>query len=230
MLLLHLGALLGAWLWPGEQAGSPATQHTPAHPVVMLWRNASMAPLEAPAAPLARLAPAPRVVSTPPVQTTVVAPPAPPLQTPPMSSVSLAPAGAATEAPTPVVASTAGAAAAATAATAATAAATTPATAANPPPAAPALVQARADHQRCPSANHPPALRERGIEGLVQLRVLVDSQGQASQVQLLASSGWRMFDEAALAMARGCRFHPARQADRAVDSWVEFPVRFALQG
>lgn len=152
--------------------------------------------------------------------------PTPPLLTPPISSVSLAQTGAAADVALPAVASTAGAAAA----HAATWTTTAPATAAAPPPAAPALVHARADHQRCPRPHHPPALRERGIEGLVQLRVLVDSQGQPSQVQLLASSGWRLFDEAALAMARGCRFHPARQADRAVDSWVEFPVRFALQG
>ena len=86
-----------------------------------------------------------------------------------------------------------------------------------------------ADHAHCPPARHPAALQERGIEGLVRLRVQVLAQGQAGQVLLQASSGWRLMDEAALASARACRFRPAKDGERQVDSWVEFPVRFALR-
>jgi len=98
-------------------------------------------------------------------------------------------------------------------------------------PAAPAPAAPRrspAGHAGCADVPHPLALRERGIEGLVQLRVQVGSDGRARQVQLLGSSGWRLFDEAALAKARSCRFRPAFEGDTAVESWVEFPVRFAL--
>jgi protein TonB len=95
---------------------------------------------------------------------------------------------------------------------------------------APPLVIARADRQQCPPAPHPAALRERGIEGAVLLRVKVDVQGRAADVQLLAGSGWRLFDEAALQQVRACRFIPATQGGQAIDSWVEFPVRFALAG
>jgi protein TonB len=91
-------------------------------------------------------------------------------------------------------------------------------------------VLAHADRQRCPPASHPAALRERGIEGSVLLRVKVDAQGRAADVQLQSSSGWRLFDEAALQQARACRFIPATQDGQAIDSWVEFPVRFALVG
>jgi protein TonB len=84
------------------------------------------------------------------------------------------------------------------------------------------------DHEACGRATHPAILRERGIEGLVRLRVLVGADGRARDVQLGASSGWRLFDEAALAQARGCRYRPAREDGVAVDSWVEYPVRFAL--
>jgi periplasmic protein TonB len=87
---------------------------------------------------------------------------------------------------------------------------------------------ARADHRRCTPATHPSALRERGIEGAVILRVKVNIQGRADDVQLVASSGWRLFDEAAVQQAHGCHFHPAHQGGRAVDSWVEFAVRFEL--
>jgi protein TonB len=92
------------------------------------------------------------------------------------------------------------------------------------------LVTARADRQQCPPAPHPAALRERGIEGAVLLRVKVDMQGRPADVQLLSGSGWRLFDEAALQQVRACRFIPATQDGQAIDSWVEFPVRFALAG
>lgn len=110
-------------------------------------------------------------------------------------------------------------------AVATTATAATTVTAPQPP-----IRLARADYFRCSPPAHPPALRERGIEGAVTLRVRVDAQGRAAEVQLLAGSGWRLFDEAALHQVRGCRFIPAMRGDQAIDSWVEFPVRFVLSG
>jgi protein TonB len=102
---------------------------------------------------------------------------------------------------------------------------------AKPIPAPPApRILADAVRQSCPPASHPAALRERGIEGSVLLRVKVDAHGRPAEVQLQSSSGWRLFDEAALRQARACRFTPATQDGQAIDSWVEFPVRFALVG
>lgn len=104
-------------------------------------------------------------------------------------------------------------------------------TRADPTPYQPApVVIAHADRHRCPPAPHPAALRERGIEGAVVLRVKVDAQGRPADVQVQSGSGWRLFDEAALQQVRACRFIPATQGGQAVDSWVEFPVRFALAG
>jgi protein TonB len=109
-----------------------------------------------------------------------------------------------------------------------------PAVAAAPAPAPqhetaplPALQAAR--RAACAPAPHPPALRERGVEGIVRLRVWVDELGRAGQVLLAASSGWRLFDDAAMAQARRCPFHPAQRGSEPVGSWVEFPVRFALE-
>lgn len=97
--------------------------------------------------------------------------------------------------------------------------------------ASPALARPQtADHRACARAPYPAALRERGIQGELMLRVHVAPDGHAAEVQLLASSGWRLFDEAALAQARGCRFRPAQADGRAVAQWVEFPVKFALDG
>jgi protein TonB len=96
-------------------------------------------------------------------------------------------------------------------------------------PAAARFVAVPADRRQCPEARYPALLRSRGIEGTVQLRVQVASDGRAGAVELLQGSGFRLLDEAALAQARGCRFEPAREGHQAVDSWVEFAVRFALQ-
>jgi len=153
--------------------------------------------------------------------------PRPPLQAPP---------GWAAELPVPVVAPVR--AVAAMPAVLPGAAVAVSAEAPAPAPAAEAVLQAAAeapprhrvaaDHSACARVPHPAVLRERGIEGRVQLRVQVGADGRARQVQLQGSSGWRLFDEAALAQARDCRFRPALEGDAAVESWVEFAVRFAL--
>ena len=83
--------------------------------------------------------------------------------------------------------------------------------------------------ERHMARHYPPLLRERGIEGQVLLRVRVDEQGQAAEVQVRnGGSGWRLLDEAARALALGCRFVPAKRGEQTLASWVEYPVRFAL--
>ena len=87
------------------------------------------------------------------------------------------------------------------------------------PPPAPTLAapatMARADHRHCPQVPHPPLLRERGIEGVVHLLVRVSAEGLPAEVRVGTGSGWR-------------RFLPARRGGTPVESWVDFPVRFAL--
>lgn len=89
------------------------------------------------------------------------------------------------------------------------------------------------EHRLCSerqTARHYPALlRERGIEGRVLLRVKVDELGQAAEVLVLGGSGWRLLDEAAREVARACPYLPARRGEQRLASWVEIPVRFALQ-
>jgi len=107
-------------------------------------------------------------------------------------------------------------------------ASTPPHLAAAPADLARSLRAAQADHRHCAPAPYPPALRERGIEGAVTVRVRVDTQGHAADVRVMSGSGFRLFDEAALRQVRSCRFQPAMRGDAAHESWVEFPVRFAL--
>ncbi len=90
-----------------------------------------------------------------------------------------------------------------------------------------------ADHRFCSerqTARHYPALlRERGIQGQVVLRVKVDAEGRASEVLISGGSGWRLLDEAARRVAESCPYIPARRGEQRLVSWVEYPVRFALQ-
>lgn len=210
VLLLHaLGlALLWGGSWPaGPAAREPLTLRLIASPPVP---SAPAAPPVAPVPPAAAaaMAAAPALPAPAPLAVAVLSspPPAPPTA-----------AGAAGPAP-PAVASPA------------------PATPAPPALAAPAVTVALgsaeplqpARRAACPPAPHPPLLRERGIEGLVRLRVWVDELGRAGDVRVAASSGFRLFDEAAVAQARRCPYEAARQGQREVASWVEFPVRFAL--
>ena len=80
-----------------------------------------------------------------------------------------------------------------------------------------------------PRPDYPITLRQRGIEGTVWLRVRVDRSGLPEQIILFKTSGYRLFDEAALRAVARWRFRPARSNGQHIASWVEFPVRFILQ-
>ncbi|MEY3673054.1 MAG: hypothetical protein RI904_2711 [Pseudomonadota bacterium] len=89
---------------------------------------------------------------------------------------------------------------------------------------------ARPEHHLNPPPDYPLMLRQRGIEGTVWLRVRVDRSGLPEQIVLFKTSGYRLFDEAALRAVARWRFKPAKSQGTAMASWVEFPVRFTLQG
>ena len=89
---------------------------------------------------------------------------------------------------------------------------------------------AQPTHALNPPPDYPITLRQRGIEGTVWLRVRVDRSGLPEQIILFKTSGYRLFDEAALRAVARWRFRPARSNGQYLASWVEFPVRFILQG
>jgi protein TonB len=122
----------------------------------------------------------------------------------------------------------------AAAATTTTAVAPLPAVVQPPSPTATDLpATLPADHRLCSerqTARHYPALlRDRGIQGLVRLRVKIDPEGRAAEVVIAGGSGWRLLDEAARRVAESCPYTPARRGDQRLVSWIEYPVRFALQ-
>jgi protein TonB len=89
---------------------------------------------------------------------------------------------------------------------------------------------AQPTHILNPRPDYPITLRQRGIEGTVWLRVRVDRSGLPEQIILFKTSGYRLFDEAALRAVARWRFRPARSNGQYLASWVEFPVHFILQG
>lgn len=94
----------------------------------------------------------------------------------------------------------------------------------------PAIEPPRADaaYLRNLPPDYPKVLLRRGVEGRVLVRARVGNDGRCSQVQLKETSGFRLFDEAALAAVKGWRFVPARQGGQAVVAWVEVPIDFRI--
>jgi periplasmic protein TonB len=98
------------------------------------------------------------------------------------------------------------------------------------PPANPTAPRFDADYLQNPAPRYPPLARRMRQEGKVVLRVLVDSGGGASQIEVRNSSGSDVLDEAALEAVKRWRFVPARRDDQPVAAWVLVPITFTLQG
>ena len=75
---------------------------------------------------------------------------------------------------------------------------------------------------------YPPALLEQGIEGLVLLRLYVDSAGHvvSDSTRIAESSGYPALDSAALAGSPELRFSPALQQGRPIAAPFIQPVQF----
>jgi protein TonB len=63
----------------------------------------------------------------------------------------------------------------------------------------------------------------------VLLRVFVNPDGGASQVEIRESSGFERLDKAARDTVRRWRFVPARQGDKGVAAWVLVPISFSIR-
>jgi TonB family protein len=75
---------------------------------------------------------------------------------------------------------------------------------------------------------YPPRLLEQNIEGRVTLQALIDTVGRVVSVQVMASSGERLFEQAAEEAVWQCRFRPYRPDGRTA-SEVFAVFRFAFR-
>lgn len=76
---------------------------------------------------------------------------------------------------------------------------------------------------------YPKNLRERGIEGKVILKVLLDKEGKVQEIQIFESSGYETFDHVAIESVWQWRFKPAKKEDQSRESWVLIPINFQIK-
>ena len=77
---------------------------------------------------------------------------------------------------------------------------------------------------------YPDVARQRGWEGTVILKALVDKDGTCSQVAVEKSSGHDILDDAATEAVKDWEFSPARMGDSPYPALTRIPVRFVLSG
>ncbi len=76
---------------------------------------------------------------------------------------------------------------------------------------------------------YPKRASDRGIEGYVELSVLIDQNGYIQQVKVLEAKPPDVFEEAATETVRNWRFTPALYKGEPVSSWARQKITFRLQ-
>jgi protein TonB len=116
-----------------------------------------------------------------------------------------------------------------------------PAASAAPAPSAPTaqasdsrqpliLPNLNADYLDNPAPYYPEAARERGEQGKVLVRALINPDGTVAELAMKRSSGFPDLDRSALETVKKWRFVPARRGAAAVSAWVVVPISFSLEG
>ena len=76
---------------------------------------------------------------------------------------------------------------------------------------------------------YPRIAKKSGWEGTVLVRVTVETNGRASQVELSRSSGHKVLDNAAVKAVKRWSFRPARDGNIPIRSVVVVPLKFSLK-
>ncbi len=76
---------------------------------------------------------------------------------------------------------------------------------------------------------YPRIAKKSGWEGTVLVRVTVEKNGRASQVDVSRSSGHKVLDDAALKAIKRWTFSPARDGNIPIKSVVVIPLKFSLK-
>lgn len=79
-----------------------------------------------------------------------------------------------------------------------------------------------------PPPFYPRTARALGLEGTVELNVLVDAGGRVRDLKLFKSSGHKMLDRAAMESVKNWLFEPGKKGSHPVDMWVVVPMVFKL--
>jgi protein TonB len=92
------------------------------------------------------------------------------------------------------------------------------------------LPNLNADYLDNPAPRYPEDARERGEQGKVLVRALINADGTVAQLAMKRSSGFANLDQSALETVKKWRFVPARRGAAAVSAWVVVPISFSLEG
>ena len=79
-----------------------------------------------------------------------------------------------------------------------------------------------------PLPHYPEVAREKGWQGTVVVKALVESNGHPAQAYVEKTSGFQPLDEAALETIRKWEFHSLHSGDLAISYWVLIPIQFTL--
>jgi len=105
-----------------------------------------------------------------------------------------------------------------------------PVAAAAPPAAAVSEPRFDAAYLDNPAPVYPALSRRMREEGRVIVRVFVEANGRASQVQINSSSSSPRLDQAAQEAVARWKFFPAQRGAEAIGAWVLVPIVFNLRG
>lgn len=104
-----------------------------------------------------------------------------------------------------------------------------PTPAASAPAAVPTEPRFDVDYLDNPKPLYPAISRRLSEQGRVVLRVHVEADGRAADVQLHTSSGSPRLDQSALETVRRWKFVPAKLDQQTVAAWVLVPIAFILK-
>ena len=75
---------------------------------------------------------------------------------------------------------------------------------------------------------YPRVAQRRNMQGVVMLEVIVDIKGNAMNIKILESSGYKILDKSAIAAVEDWKFEPQKRNNRLIASRVHIPVAFQL--
>ena len=75
---------------------------------------------------------------------------------------------------------------------------------------------------------YPFRAREQGIEGVVQVKILVNADGSVGQIQIMAARPENTFEDAVMQAVAQWRFRPGTIEGKAVTAWVVTALKFQL--
>lgn len=79
-----------------------------------------------------------------------------------------------------------------------------------------------------PAPKYPAISRRLGEQGLVKLRVFVESNGKPAKIELFKSSKSSRLDQTAIDTVGQWKFIPAKHGNENIADWVIVPIHFSL--